>query len=101
MRYASDEIAVCAAVDFPVDVADLIAGHILAMLGKFDAEAMVGTAVEAGDETLDHEAGPELHIGKLRDYVRLKKLEIIVCQALQVLGGGPISSLRLWPVSMA
>src|SRR5262249_55151623 len=45
------------AVGAPVDVADLITGIILAMLGELDAEALVGALVDAGEEALDHVAG--------------------------------------------
>ena len=51
-----DVIAIGLAVGAPVDVADLVAGIILAMLGELDAEALVGTLVDAGEEALDEVA---------------------------------------------
>ena len=40
----------------PVDVADLVAGVILAVLGELDAETLVRTLVGAGEKALDESA---------------------------------------------
>ena len=42
--------------DFPVDVADVVAGHVLAMLGELDGEAVVRAGMHPGDVALDHHA---------------------------------------------
>src|SRR5207245_2596216 len=54
-----DVIAVGLAEDAPVDVANLVAGIILAMLGELDAEALVGAFVNAAEEALDDVARDE------------------------------------------
>jgi len=48
-----DVIAVGAAEDFPVQVADVVAGGVFAVLGKLDGKAVVGRLVFAGDVALD------------------------------------------------
>ena len=48
-----------AAVDFPIDVFDVVAGDVFAVLGELDAEAVVGTFVHAGEVALDEEPGLE------------------------------------------
>src|ERR1019366_4607921 len=57
-----DVVAVGLAEDAPVNVANLVAGVILAMLGELDTEALVGTfmhaAQEAGDDVARNEAQP-------------------------------------------
>ena len=55
------------AVNFPINVADLVAGHVLPMLGKFDAEAVIRAAMQAGDEAFDDQARTQIHIGQARD----------------------------------
>ena len=42
--------------DFPVDVPDVVARHILAMLGELDGEAVVRAGMHPGHVTLDHHA---------------------------------------------
>ena len=41
----------------PVEVPRVVAGAVLAVLGKLDAESLVGAGVEAADEPLDDGAG--------------------------------------------
>jgi hypothetical protein len=45
---AFDEILVGLAEDFPVEVADVVAGGVLAVLGEFDAETVKGRTIFAG-----------------------------------------------------
>ena len=51
---------VAAAVDLPVDVLGVVAGHVLAVLGELDREAVVGAGVHARDVALDQEPGLEV-----------------------------------------
>ena len=46
--------------DLPVDVADVVAGHVLAVLGELDGEAVVGAGVHARDVALDEQPGLEV-----------------------------------------
>ena len=48
-----DVIAVGLAVDAPVDVPNLVAGVVLAVLRELDAESLVWAFVNAGQEALD------------------------------------------------
>ena len=57
-----DVIAVAAGVGPPVDVAQFVAGHVFAVLGKLDAEAFVRAFVLPGDHPLDHLPGRELKL---------------------------------------
>ena len=43
--------------DLPVDVADVVARHVLAVLGELDGEAVVRAGMHPGDVALDHHAG--------------------------------------------
>src|SRR5262245_39857500 len=49
-----DVITVKLGIGLPVDVADLISWHILAMLGELDAEAFIGARMEPRDESFHH-----------------------------------------------
>jgi hypothetical protein len=49
-----DVVAVGLAEDAPVDVADLVAGVVLAMFGELDAETLVGALVNAAEEAFDN-----------------------------------------------
>jgi hypothetical protein len=42
--------------DLPVDVAEVVAGDVLAVLGELDGDAVVGALVEPGDVAFDGEA---------------------------------------------
>ena len=68
--------AVGFAVDFPIDVANLVAGHILPVFGKFDAEAVIRAAVQAGDEAFDDQARAQIHVGQARDRGGMKVFAI-------------------------
>src|SRR5262249_60294516 len=52
--------AVGAAVDFPVDVLDVVARGVLAVLGELDGEPVPRAAVPAGEVALDHLPGLQL-----------------------------------------
>jgi len=41
------------------------------VLGKLHREAMIGTPVETGNESLDHETGYQVQAGEARDNVGL------------------------------
>src|SRR5207249_10328718 len=60
------------AVGAPVDVADLIAGIILAMLGELDGEALVRTLVDAGEEALDQLPGDHRQAAVLGQRCRIE-----------------------------
>jgi hypothetical protein len=54
-----DVMAVGPGEDPPVEMARVIAGGVLPILGEFDGEAVIGAAMESGPESLDHGAGAE------------------------------------------
>ena len=58
-----DVVAVGFPVDPPVQVAEIVAGGVLAVLGELDGEAFVRAAVQAGNEPLDRLAGLPHHQG--------------------------------------
>ncbi len=75
-----DVVAIGLTVNLPVNVFDLITGHVLPMLSELDAEAVIGTLVQACDEAFDDESCPKLHIREPRHNGRLKILAVIVAQ---------------------
>jgi hypothetical protein len=50
-------------------VFDFIPRHILSVFCKLDAESVVRTPVESGDESLNDEPGAKLHIGEFRHHM--------------------------------
>jgi hypothetical protein len=60
-------------VDFPVDVAQGIAGHVLAVLGELDAEAAVRALVEPRHEALDDEPRLDVHPGEAGHDLRVEE----------------------------
>ncbi len=52
--------AIRASVDVPIDVAQIVARHVLSILGKLLAEAEVGRFVQATDEPVDHGLGDQV-----------------------------------------
>ena len=48
------------AEDLPIDMADIIAGDIGAMLGELDADSLIGRAVHAGHQTFDDLPGAKV-----------------------------------------
>ena len=67
-----DVVAVGLAEGAPVDVADLVAGVILAVLGELDAEALVRALVDAGEEALDEAAGDQRQAAVLGERGRVE-----------------------------
>ena len=53
------------AEDFPVEVAGIDAGGVLAVLGELDGVATVGRAVLAGEEAFDDEPGGKAEVLEL------------------------------------
>jgi hypothetical protein len=56
--------------DLPVDVADVVSRHVLAVLGELDGEAVVRAGVLAGDVALDDH--PRLEVEALQVSQRLR-----------------------------
>src|SRR6185503_898756 len=66
----ADVEAVGLAEHAPVEVADLVAVDVLAVLLELHAEALVGRAVEAGAEPFDHQARQHLQV---RDLLQVRR----------------------------
>src|SRR3954454_7285899 len=49
-----DVVAIASRVDLPVDGRDVVAGNVLAVLGKLDAETLEWAAVQAGEQPFDN-----------------------------------------------
>ncbi|MCG3120255.1 MAG: hypothetical protein ALAOOOJD_02907 [bacterium] len=69
-------ITIGAAINFPIDVARIIAGGVLAIFRKLDAEAFERTAMQAAEKALNHRAGAELHAGNSRKNFGVEKAEL-------------------------
>jgi len=54
-------------------MADVVAGHVLAMLGKFDVESLIRAFMKTRDEPLHNEAGDELQITETAQRVGVEK----------------------------
>jgi hypothetical protein len=63
--------------DFPIDVADVVAGDVLPMLGEFDGDSLIRRAVHAGHEAFDDEAGAQVERGDARQRARVEVFAII------------------------
>src|SRR5262249_17303061 len=57
--------AVGPAVDLPVNVLDIVAGNVLAVLGELDGEAVIRAAMHAGEVTFDQQARLQLEAADL------------------------------------
>ena len=57
----------------PIDIAQIVARRVLAMLGKFVREAAVRAAVKAGDIAFDNFPSAQLQTLQLRKRLRLKQ----------------------------
>lgn len=55
-----DVVAIAPPEDAPVQITRIIAGDVLSVLGELDGKTVVGTAMEAGPESFDDDAGAEL-----------------------------------------
>ena len=60
---AFEEAAVGAGEDVPIDVAEVVALGVGAILGEFLGEAEVRRAMESGDEAVDHGLGYQVEAG--------------------------------------
>ena len=76
------------AEDFPIDVADVVAGDVGAMLGEFDGDALIGRAVHAGHEAFDDKAGPQIEGRDAGERARLEVFAVI---------GVPVSDMATSP----
>ena len=57
-------------VDVPVEVLEVVAGGVPAVLGEFHGKAVEGTGVQAGEEALDDELGAQVEPRHLADDFR-------------------------------
>ena len=67
-----DVQAVGFGVCLPIEVAQGVARHVGTVLGKFDREAVVRAAVQAGDKALDHEPRNQVEAREARDGFRVE-----------------------------
>ena len=58
--------------DLPVEVADVVAGGVLAVLHELDGVAEERALVHAGDEALDDLPGPQVEPGDAGDGLRVR-----------------------------
>ena len=59
---------------FPIDVAHVVAGHVFAVLGELDAEAVVRAAMHAGNVPFDNMPGTQLQTVELSQRLRIEIL---------------------------
>src|SRR5262249_16610841 len=57
-------------VDAPVEVLEVVAGHVLAMLAELDREAVKRAGVQSGQEAFDDELGAEVESADLANHFR-------------------------------
>ena len=57
-----DVVAIGAGEEPPVEIARVVAGRVRAVLAELDGEAVVRTAMDAGVETFDDDAGAQLQV---------------------------------------
>jgi len=57
-----DVVTVAAREEPPVEIARIVTGRILAILGELDGEPVIRTAMNAMPESLDHDAGAEFEV---------------------------------------
>ena len=67
------------AIHFPVDVTDIIPGHVLAVFGEFHRKPMIRAFVQANNEALHHQPGLEFHTGQFADRSRIEEFAVIFC----------------------
>ena len=68
-----DVVAVLLGPDLPVDVAQVVAAGVLAVLAELDRLAEVRAAVHAGEEALDDVPRAEIEPGDPLDRLRMQK----------------------------
>ena len=66
-----DVEAIGAAEHLPVNILDVIAGHVLAVLGELDAEALERASVQSRDKPLDDRSRHQIHPSDLRQRLGL------------------------------
>ena len=72
-----DEDAVAAAVDFPIDVPQVVAGSVLAVLGEFGGEAVIGAAMCSGDGSFDGAASAQRQPFQLAERSRIEIRQVL------------------------
>ena len=55
-----DAEPIAASVEAPIEMAEVVAGLIITIVGEFDAEPMERTVMQAAEKTLHHVAGLEI-----------------------------------------
>jgi len=73
-----DEKLVGAGVEFPVDVADRLAGVVRPVLGEFHGKTVHGALVDTRDKTFHDLFGHELHVVELSDLRQVNRICHIV-----------------------
>ena len=73
-----DVILVGLGPDLPVEMANVVAGGVFAVLHEFDAVPEERTAVHARDEAFDHEAGPQIEARNAGDRIRVQEATRII-----------------------
>lgn len=71
---ALDAEAIAAGVEPPIEVAEVVAGLVIAIVAEFDAETMKRTVVEATEETFHDVAGSEVEAFERREEFRIEAL---------------------------
>ena len=97
-----DVVAIAARVDLPVDRGEIVARHVLAILGELDAEALERAAVQTGEEALDDRARLELERAETRDDRRVQKRTVMRDPGhayIPLFGTGTVSISRSMMVS--
>jgi hypothetical protein len=70
---ALDVVAVELAEGLPVEVAKLVAGRVLLVLGELHALALMRALVQPGEHALHHRPGAQLHPGQLGERGRIER----------------------------
>ena len=92
-----DVVPIASRVHLPVDGGEIVAGDVLPVFGKLDAEALERTAVEARQEPFDDRAGLELERAQARDDGRVEELPLAhpgLHRYIPLLGTGTVSRRR-------
>ncbi len=69
-----DVVAVCAAEDLPIQMAEIVAGGVFAVLGKFDGKSVERRAVLANAVTLHDSARDHAKSLTLGDRIRIEQI---------------------------
>lgn len=79
-----DEVAVAPGEEFPIEIARVVAGRVLAILGELDAKAVIRAAMNAAPKALDHNARPHLQTADGHERLRVNQLAL---RAAGLVGG--------------